>query len=350
MPGLEPPREASEQTSEQSPLLEPIVPKAKLFSHISVFSDWRPLFIVIAFTIFGTVAHIVSSKYTWPGFYGQYGADRWVLTMLPNQTNGFFLDIGAYDGEKFSNSKLLEQNGWRGVCADPFPRNFQNRGCKVVTGPVGPLSGAKEKMADCSEGASGFLHHMMGDDMLSGVKRYTSAFQKKVASCPEREMSTVGISDLLASGKAPRVIDYVNLDTEGAELHILQGFPFDRHCVRTWTIEHNCEEPKKTKIKELLESQGCRVEQVMIDWWAVCPCWLERGEQGQSLAAGEVKGRASAFDRALRSKNFFPEGKRPWSGRIATCRNNITQGADIDGPEGPRYAYKVTKTRSWLWR
>merc|ERR1719409_1756487 len=102
--------------------------------------------------------------------------------------------------------------------------------------------------------------------MLSGIKRMTHVFEKKVSSCPERDMYTVSVADLLALGKAPRVIDYVNLDTEGAELDILQGFPFDRHCVRTWTVEHNCEEPKQTKIKELLESKGCRVAQVMIDW------------------------------------------------------------------------------------
>lgn len=239
------------------------------------------------------------------GFYGQYGADRWVLSLLPNRTNGFFMDIGAYDGEWFSNTKLLEQHGWRGMCADPFPRNFNSRSCKVVAEPIGATSGNPVKMADCSDGITGFLHP--DKQMLSGIKEDQHVFGKKVANCPEVNMSTVGIVDLLALGNAPSIIDYVNLDTEGSEMEILRQFPFDKHCVRTWTVEHNCEEPKQTQIKELLKSHGCRVEQVMVDFWAVCPC----GEDLQHITS-------AAFEFAFKSPAFFPTSY-PWTGALAKC-------------------------------
>lgn len=316
MPGLDLPAKTlikkPRLASERSPLLVSLASKAES-RHFYISA-----FVVICVVL--CIALLIFPRETGQGFYGQYGADRWVLSLLPNQAHGFFLDIGAYDGEKFSNSKLLEQNGWRGVCADPFPRNFHSRACKVVAQPVGPVGGAHERMADCSEGVSGFLHHMRGEDMLSGISRYAQVYKEKVSKCPEMDMQTIGVADLLALGNAPRVIDYVNLDTEGAELHILQGFPFDRHCVRTWTIEHNCEEPKQSKIKELLESKGCRVAQVMVDWWAICPCGDNQGDY-RGVSGGKLAGHNSTFDLAFHSKNFFLKRKseRPWSGFISKC-------------------------------
>ena len=44
--------------------------------------------------------------------YSQAGQDLWVLDKIKK---GYFLEIGAYDGIKFSNSLLLEENGWEGL-------------------------------------------------------------------------------------------------------------------------------------------------------------------------------------------------------------------------------------------
>lgn len=277
----------------------------------------RSFLIVLTLGAFGVAAHLRLTHQIERGFYGQYGADLWVSDLFPNKTSGYFIDIGAYDGEHYSNTKLLEEKGWHGVCAEPFPHNFQNRSCKLVANPVGPTGGAHEKMADCSEGLSGFLHHMRGEDMLSGIKRYTHAFEQQVSGCPERDMTTVGIADILKLGNAPTVIDYVNLDTEGSELNILQGFPFDRHCVRAWTVEHNCEEPKMQAIKDLLVGRGCRVQQVEVDWWAMCPC---EGSEHPSMAESEG-GHVSHFDSMRTGDRFWP-AQHAWPGRIGHCSNH----------------------------
>jgi hypothetical protein len=138
--------------------------------------------------------------------------------------------------------------------------------------------------------------------MLSGIKRLGSnEFYRRVkASCPEREMQTVGVADLLTTSDAPPVIDYVNLDVGGAELDILRAFPFERYCVRAWTVEHNCEEPKKSYIKQILESHGCRVEEVEVDWWASCPCGAAPKDDKLSLVRKET----SAFDDAYKTNPF----------------------------------------------
>jgi hypothetical protein len=61
-------------------------------------------------------------------FHSQMNQDKWVSeAVFPGVKNGFFLDVGSFDGTFISNSKTLEQKGWTGICVDPFPRNMQDR-------------------------------------------------------------------------------------------------------------------------------------------------------------------------------------------------------------------------------
>src|SRR5688572_8435324 len=66
-------------------------------------------------------------------FPSQIGQDKWVTeTVFPGVTDGYFLDVGSADGTVDSNSKVLEQQGWTGICIDPFPVNMEGRTCKMV--------------------------------------------------------------------------------------------------------------------------------------------------------------------------------------------------------------------------
>jgi hypothetical protein len=48
---------------------------------------------------------------------------------------------------------------------------------------------------------------------------------------------TVKLEKVLEHAGAPRVIDYMSLDIEGAEFHALKGFPFDKHIFLAITVE-----------------------------------------------------------------------------------------------------------------
>ena len=63
------------------------------------------------------------------------------------------------------------------------------------------------------------------------------------------------IASVLAQFKAPPIIDYWSLDTEGSELRILRSFPFDRHRVRVITVEHN-RYPARVEIQRFLHARG----------------------------------------------------------------------------------------------
>ena len=52
------------------------------------------------------------------------------------------------------------------------------------------------------------------------------------------------------------LIHFVSLDVEGLEFDVLQAWPFEAAEVGAWIVEHNMQEPKRSDVKRLLQSQG----------------------------------------------------------------------------------------------
>lgn len=197
----------------------------------------------------------------------------------------FFLDIGPTildsTSGNFFHSKKLEERGWRGVCADPFPTPDEDRICRLVSQPVGALSGQKVRLTDCS-GRS-------------------SPFKVVLFACPTFEKTSVGIAELLKVTEAPPVIDFIHLDSTSTgdnEVEVLQSFPFKQHCARSWMVKHNNEAETMGPIKQLLQAHGCKIKELSWHYWARCPC----GSSSSSvLDAGHPDLEESALPQLVRS-------------------------------------------------
>ena len=57
-------------------------------------------------------------------FYSQSGEDFLLYSLLGRQEDGFYIDIGAFDGVHLSNSFVFEKLGWSGICVEPHPEYF----------------------------------------------------------------------------------------------------------------------------------------------------------------------------------------------------------------------------------
>lgn len=68
-------------------------------------------------------------------------------------------------------------------------------------------------------------------------------------------VKTVSLTDLLDRYSAPKVVDYLSIDTEGSELDILKTFDFGKYKFRVITCEHN-HGPMRDEILSLLISKG----------------------------------------------------------------------------------------------
>jgi FkbM family methyltransferase len=180
-------------------------------------------------------------------FPSQIGQDRWVAEkVFPGVTNGYFLDVGSADGFINSNTWALERRGWQGICVDPFPTNTEGRTCQMFRDVVDGEGGRKVRFAKAGE--------------TGGITNYLDRWKDETSSATTVELTTVTLGDILRRANAPSFIHFMSLDIEGAELEALQGFPFDQYKLGALAVEHNYEQPKRSRIEQLLRSKGYALE------------------------------------------------------------------------------------------
>jgi FkbM family methyltransferase len=171
-------------------------------------------------------------------FYSQFQQDKFVYeNYFKDKQNGFFVDIGAYDGECDSNSLFFENIGWEGICIEPNPKMFhkmkQIRNCRCEPYAI----------SDRNETAQ-FFQIKEGPIVLSGlVNEFT---QNSINRINEYDLETNQNFDYInieckTFDNIINVynIDFLSLDTEGNELKILQSIDFNKYNIDVITIENN---------------------------------------------------------------------------------------------------------------
>lgn len=99
-----------------------------------------------------------------------------------------------------------------------------------------------------------FLNKKLGE--LSTIQKFQNADNNTRKKGINYEVETISLLELLDNHNAPKVIDYLSVDTEGSEYEILNTFDFDKYKFRIITVEHNFDVLKRNKIKNLLEING----------------------------------------------------------------------------------------------
>lgn len=181
--------------------------------------------------------------------------DVMALAVSGFKKNGYFVEFGALDGIKGSNTLMLERDyDWVGVLAEPAicwrESIIQNRSCifdpRAVTAKTGQRLTFKETEAHL--GLSGLVDFFNSNDMHSSTRSTSSG--------PTYEVETVSLNDMLDQHGVPAFVDYISVDTEGSELTILEAFDFSRRRVGLWTVEHNYMEDTRAQIYDLMTKNG----------------------------------------------------------------------------------------------
>jgi len=197
------------------------------------------------------------------GFYSQDGQDIFLTEELfKGKEHGVFVDIGAHDGITFSNTCYLEKNlGWNGFCFEPNPDVFQrlikNRTCQCLSYAIADFAGNAEFMK--IDGHS---------QMLSGlIDKYNSAHLARI----EEELrehggqkKEIGIVcarlDEILNEYGIQDIDYLSIDTEGAEFDILRTIDFEKRLYRVVSIENNYDD---NRIAKYMKSRNFRLKAIL---------------------------------------------------------------------------------------
>lgn len=153
----------------------------------------------------------------------------------------YFVDLASNDAKRLSNTLLLEQNGWEGLCMEPNPIYWYGlaslRRCTVVGAFVGGEEDGKEINVRLSTGVYGGI-----------VEEGITSFQNANKAAEEKR-NVVSITTVFKETNVPEVIDYLSLDVEGAESFVMQSFPWDQYKFKFMTIE-GVKEDLSSKLNE----------------------------------------------------------------------------------------------------
>jgi FkbM family methyltransferase len=169
-------------------------------------------------------------------YRSQNGEDRWLETRLGARREGFYVEVGAYDGVQLSNSYHFEQLGWRGVLVEPDPAKAEQcrrnrpgaRTCQCAA--VGP-----------EDGDEIVFHQVSGGEVYSTTELSAAhrerldklGFERQALRVPARTL------DSILEEAPPPAIDFVSIDVEGGELRVLRGFDIRRWRPAVVLVETN---------------------------------------------------------------------------------------------------------------
>jgi FkbM family methyltransferase len=187
-------------------------------------------------------------------FYSQVGQDQFLLEhFFLGKRNGVFVDVGAYDGEKFSNSLFFERSmGWTGLCVEPLPSAFaklkstRKAICEQVC--VADFEGE----ADFAESDAGIDEKMLSGLARNFDSRHVQRLQQVSTGGTNRKVKVRKLSSLLAEHSLFHV-DFCSIDTEGSELSILSELDLDRFHISVFTIENNYDD---IRLPTLMAAKG----------------------------------------------------------------------------------------------
>lgn len=171
-------------------------------------------------------------------FKSQAGQDRWICELFSYKKNGYFIDIGAFDGIAFSNTYYLEKElDWTGICIEAGKKNFESL--------------MKNRTCSC-------LNYAIYNENKPVMFKENGMYGL-VEENGEQSIEAITMEKLMMLYKAPSSIDYISLDIEGSEFEALEKFPFDKYKVSAWTIEHNSHVDfgaLKMKVREVMLNNG----------------------------------------------------------------------------------------------
>ena len=90
---------------------------------------------------------------------------------------------------------------------------------------------------------------------LSGITKFIDRY-KHVKKAIQIKVKTITLQTLLQKYKAPNIIHYFSLDTEGTELEILKSVDFSKYTFLYITVEHNFIKPRRNYMRRLLLNNG----------------------------------------------------------------------------------------------
>lgn len=165
------------------------------------------------------------------GSYSQEGEDLFMEKVLKKK-KGFYIDVGANDPDRFSNTKLFYRKGWNGINIEPDETLFQVL-VKRRKRDINVNVGIGEEKSNIS--FYKFIPHTLSTFSQEEASKYQEqGFQLVESKKVDVEKLVDVLSKHLPHGTA---IDFMSIDTEGFDMHVLRSNNWERFRPRLICIE-----------------------------------------------------------------------------------------------------------------
>jgi FkbM family methyltransferase len=170
-------------------------------------------------------------------YFSQAGQDKIIKEVFfKNKKNGFFIEIGAYDGIQGSNCYHFEKLlNWSGIAFEPSSIQFEklkkNRKCKLLNNAVSHEIKEVE-----------FIEVTEGLTQMSGINDNSFKRNINIISNDERsKIRSINLKTITFEQVVPKnvVIDYLSIDIEGGEMDLLKSINFNNNEIKVVSVENN---------------------------------------------------------------------------------------------------------------
>ena len=169
-------------------------------------------------------------------FFSQAGQDKIIKNhFFQNKKNGFFIEIGAYDGIIGSNCCHFEKFlNWEGIAIEAskiqYDKLKNNRKCKTVNKAI------SNKIKDVE-----FVEVIEGLTQMSGINNENNTAIEIINNNKnsKTKISKITTTTFEEEIKSNLEIDYLSIDIEGEELDLLKSIDFNKYTIKVISVENN---------------------------------------------------------------------------------------------------------------
>lgn len=189
------------------------------------------------------------------GSYSQGQEDLFLNSLCKDKPTGFYVDIGAADGVKYSNTNYFYLKGWRGINIEPDPRNFS---LLVKSRPHD--TNLNIGISGCKSTAT--LYQFSPPVLCTLSSQVAQDFRKRGYKCVgQKTINTDTLANVLDTYASNQVIDFFSVDTEGHDFEILQSNDWQNYLPKFICIEleHShlpLDGKENNRLHNYLESKG----------------------------------------------------------------------------------------------
>lgn len=163
--------------------------------------------------------------------YAQRFEDFHLWRCFDGQGTGFYIDIGAghpvYDNVSFA----FYLAGWRGITVEPNPA------LAALSRAVRPRDELHEALVGAATGTATLFLQREFHGLSTTIESHARAAEKEVSRSAEPLTLPVTTLTALCERGAPRVIDFLKVDVEGAEAAVLAGGDWERFRPKVIVVE-----------------------------------------------------------------------------------------------------------------